>query len=67
MQLRKLKSAEKNETKIIQSITEKNFQDEELPQVFFLITRQKTKMRNAFANNMLTDVKLSKAQLTKII
>ena len=33
----------------------------------FLTTRQKTKIRNAFANNMLTDIKLSKAQLSKII
>ena len=33
----------------------------------FLTTRQTTKIRNAFANNMSTDIKLSKAQMYKII
>ena len=32
-----------------------------------LTTRQKTKIRNAFNNNMSTDLKLSKAQINKII
>ena len=32
-----------------------------------LLTRQKTKLRNAFNNNMSTDLKLSKAQISKII
>ena len=32
-----------------------------------LITRQTTKIRNGFANNMSTNIKLSKAQLSKII
>ena len=32
-----------------------------------LTTRQKTKIRNAFNNNMSTDLKLSKAQIIKII
>ena len=31
------------------------------------MTRQKAKLRNAFNNNMSTDIKLSKAQITKII
>ena len=35
--------------------------------IFFLTTRQKTKITNAFANNISTDIKLSKAQLSKII
>ena len=34
---------------------------------YFLTTRQKTKIRNAFANNMSTDIKLSKSQISKII
>ena len=34
---------------------------------FLLTTRQKTKLRNAFNNNMTTDFKLSKAQISKII
>ena len=32
-----------------------------------LTTRQKTKVRNAFNNNTSTDLKLSKAQISKII
>ena len=32
-----------------------------------LTTRQKTKLRNALNNNMSTDIKLSKAQISKII
>ena len=33
----------------------------------FLTGRQKTEIRNAFANNMSMNIKLSKAQLSKII
>ena len=33
----------------------------------FLTTRQKSKIRNAFDNNLLTDIKLGKVQLSKII
>ena len=33
----------------------------------FLTTRKTTKVRHAFANNMLTDIKLSKAQISEII
>ena len=32
-----------------------------------LKTRQKTKLRNAFNNNISTDLKLPKAQISKII
>ena len=32
-----------------------------------LTTRQRTKLRNAFNNNMWTDLKLSKAEIYKII
>ena len=45
----------------------KNFEDEELPYELFLITRQRTIIRNSFANNMSTDIKLSKPQISKII
>ena len=31
-----------------------------------LTTKQTTKIRNVFADNMLTDIKLSKAQISKI-
>ena len=32
-----------------------------------MTTRQNTKLRNAINNNMATDIKLSKAQIKKII
>ena len=38
-----------------------------MPHELFVTTRQTTKTRNAFANYMLTDIKLSKAQISKII
>ena len=38
-----------------------------LPHELLLTTRQKTKIRNAFNNNSSTDLKLSKAQINKII
>ena len=44
-----------------------NFEDEELPHELFLRTRQTTKIRNDFANNISTDIKLSKAQIFKTI
>ena len=44
-----------------------NFEDEELPHEIFLTTRQTTKLRNVFANNVSADLKLSKAQISKII
>ena len=34
-----------------------------MPDELLLTTRQKTKRRNAFTNNILTDTKLSKSQL----
>ena len=38
-----------------------------MPHELFLTTSQTTKIRSAFANNMSTDIKLSKAQISKII
>ena len=38
-----------------------------MPYDLFLTTRQATKIRNAFAKNMSTDIKLGKAQISKII
>ena len=64
-QLNRLKSATRN--KNILRITKKKFQDEELPHELFLATRQKTKIRNAFANIVSIDIKFSKAQLSKMI
>ena len=38
-----------------------------MPHELLLTTRQKTKLINAFNNNMSTDLKLSKTQIFKII
>ena len=38
-----------------------------MPYKLFLTTRQATKIRNAFANNMSAEIKLSKVQISKII
>ena len=43
------------------------FNGNNLPRELLLTTRQETKSRNAFENNMSTDIKLSKAQISKII
>ena len=45
----------------------KLFGGNDLPHELLLTARQKTKLRNAFNNNMSTDLKLSKAQISKII
>ena len=45
----------------------KMFDGNDLPHEKLLTTRQKTKLRNAFNKNMSTDLKLSKAQISKII
>ena len=63
-QLNKLNTEAKNKTKTILRLNE--YEDEELPHELFLTTRQTTKIRNIFANNMSTDIKLSTAQISKI-
>ena len=45
----------------------KMFNGNDLPHELLLTTRQKTKLRDAFNNNMSTDVKYSKIQIPKII
>ena len=45
----------------------KMFDGKDLPHELFLTTRQRTKLRNAFNNNMSTDLKLCKAQILTII
>ena len=63
-QLNKLKLVRKNKTRTILRFNKKNFEDEELPHEFFLTETQTTKIENAFANNISTDIKLSKAQIS---
>ena len=38
-----------------------------MPHELFLTKRQTTKIRNAFANNISTDIRLSKNQIAKLI
>ena len=66
-QLRKLKTAVKDKTGTTLGISLKMFDGNDLPHELLLTTRQKIKLRNAFNNNMSTDLKLSKAQISKII
>ena len=65
-QKEKLKDAVKNNTRTTLRISFKMFNGNDLPHKLLLTTRQKTKI-NAFNNNVSTDLKLSKAQINKII
>ena len=65
-QSNKLRSAAKNKTWTILRINIRIFSDEELLYELFLTARQTTKIRNATANNMSTDIKLSTVQISKI-
>ena len=45
----------------------KMLDESDLPHELLLTTRQKTKPRNLFNSNMSSDIKFSKAQISKII
>ena len=62
-QIKNLKGAVKNNTGTTLRISSKNLPHE----LLLLTTRQKAKIRNAFNNNISNDLKLSKAQINKII
>ena len=66
-QLKKLKTAAKNKTRTTLRIRLKIFDGDNLPHELLLTKRQRTKLKHAFNNNMSTDKKLSKAQISKII
>ena len=66
-QLNKLKSAIKNQTGVTLRTNIKMFEENNLPREILLAKRQKPKLRNAFENNLSTDIKLSKTQISKII
>ena len=66
-QLSKLKSAVKNNQGTTLRMNIRMFNGNNLPHEFLLTIRQTTKLRNAIENNMSTDIKLSKAQISKII
>ena len=66
-QLKILKTAVKNKTGTTLRISVKMSNRDDLPHELLLTTRQKAKLRNVFNDNMSTDLKLSKAQISKII
>ena len=66
-QLKKLKTTVKNKTETTLRMSLKILDGNDMPLELLLTTRQKTKLRNAFNNNMSTNLKLSKAQIFKII
>ena len=66
-QIKKLKDAVKDNIGTTLRTNLKMFDTNDLPHELLLTTRQKTKLRNAFNNNTSADIKLSKAQINKII
>ena len=66
IQLKNLKIAVKNKIATTLRINLKMFNGSNFRRELLLTTRQKTKLRNAFNNNMSTDIKLSRAQISKI-
>ena len=66
-QLKKLRNAVKNKTGTTLWINLKIFNGNDLPHELLLTTRRKAKLRNAFNHNISIDLKLSKAQISKII
>ena len=66
-QVNKLKSAVKNKQETTLRMNAKMFNGNNLPHELLLTTRQTIKLRNAIENNISTDIKLSKAQISKMI
>ena len=67
IQLNKLKKAVKSNEGVTLRLSIRNFNKDERPHELLLTTRQNTKLRNAVNNNSLIDIKLSKAQIKKLI
>ena len=67
VQLNKLKKAVKFNEGTTLRLGIKSFNKDELPHELLLTTRKNTKLRNAINNNLATDIKLSKAQIKKLI
>ena len=67
LQLNKFKKAVKSNKGVTLRLGIKNFNKDELPRELLLTTRQNTKLRNAINNNLATNMKLSKAQIKKLI
>ena len=67
VQLNKLKKAVRSNEGATLRLGIKNFNKDELPHELLVTTRQNTKLRNAINNNLATDIKLSTAQIKKLI
>ena len=65
-QLKILKTAAKDKTGTTLRIRLKMFDGNDVLHELLLTTRQKTKLRNTFNNNMSINLKLSKVQISKI-
>ena len=66
-QIKRLKDAVKNNTGTTLRISLKMFNENDLPHEILPTTRQKTKIRNNFNNNMPTDLKLKLFLKLKLI
>ena len=66
-QLINLKYAVKNRQRTILRMNARMLSANKFPHELLLTTRQTTIRRNAIENNMSTDIKLSKSQISKII
>ena len=66
-QLKKLKTAVKKKTGTTLRTSLKMLDGDDLPHELLLTSRQKTKLRNGFHNNMSTDLTLYIAHISKII
>ena len=67
VQLNKLIKAVKSNEGVTLRLGIKNFNKDEIPHELLLNTRQNTKLHNAINNNSAIDIKLSKAQIKKLI
>ena len=67
VQLNKLKRGVKSNEGATLRLGNRNFNKDKTPHELLLTTSQNTKLRNALNNNLATDIKLSKAQIKKII
>ena len=67
VQLNKLKKAVKSNEEATLRLGIKNFNKDETPHELLLTNTQNTKLRNAINNNSAIDIKLSKAQIKKLI
>ena len=71
LQINKLKSARKNEAKVVlrlsSNMIDKSDDETNFPHKLLLTNRQVANLRKAFENYLSTDIKLSKTQLYRMI